>query len=450
MNVCMVSLGCDKNLVDSEEMLGVLSNRGFSIINDEREADVIIVNTCCFIEDAKKESIDMILEMAQYKETGRCKALIVSGCMAQRYKDDIVRDIPEADAVLGTSSTDKIFDVVEQVLKNGHAEAVADASRTPEFAGKTKRVITTGGYYEYLKIAEGCDKNCTYCAIPGMRGHYRSVPMEHLLNQAKYLAGAGTKELILVAQETTLYGLDLYGKKSLPELLRKLSAVDGIEWIRILYCYPEEITDELIDEIAANEKVVHYLDMPMQSAADPVLKRMARRTNQAELRAIVERLRAKVPDIALRTTLITGFPGETQEDFEETYRFVNEMEFDRLGVFTYSQEEGTPAASFEGQLDEEVKNFRRSEIMELQQEISFEKSAECVGKLFDVLIEGYMSEEDIYVGRTYKDAPGVDGSVFVKADRELMSGSIVPVRITGSNEYDLTGELEEEEDEFTE
>lgn len=450
MNVCMVSLGCDKNLVDSEEMLGVLSNRGFSIINDEREADVIIVNTCCFIEDAKKESIDMILEMAQYKETGRCKALIVSGCMAQRYKDDIVRDIPEADAVLGTSSTDKIFDVVEQVLKNGHAEAVADASRTPEFAGKTKRVITTGGYYEYLKIAEGCDKNCTYCAIPGMRGHYRSVPMEHLLNQAKYLAGAGTKELILVAQETTLYGLDLYGKKSLPELLRKLSAVDGIEWIRILYCYPEEITDELIDEIAANEKVVHYLDMPMQSAADPVLKRMARRTNQAELRAIVERLRAKVPDIALRTTLITGFPGETQEDFEETYRFVNEMEFDRLGVFTYSQEEGTPAASFEGQLDEEVKNFRRSEIMELQQVISFEKSAECVGKLFDVLIEGYMSEEDIYVGRTYKDAPGVDGSVFVKADRELMSGSIVPVRITGSNEYDLTGELEEEEDEFTE
>lgn len=450
MNVCMVSLGCDKNLVDSEEMLGVLSNRGFSIINDEREADVIIVNTCCFIEDAKKESIDMILEMAQYKETGRCKALIVSGCMAQRYKDDIVRDIPEADAVLGTSSTDKIFDVVEQVLKNGHAEAVADASRTPEFAGKTKRVITTGGYYEYLKIAEGCDKNCTYCAIPGMRGHYRSVPMEHLLNQAKYLAGAGTKELILVAQETTLYGLDLYGKKSLPELLRKLSAVDGIEWIRILYCYPEEITDELIDEIAANEKVVHYLDMPMQSAADPVLKRMARRTNQAELRAIVERLRAKVPDIALRTTLITGFPGETQEDFEETYRFVNEMEFDRLGVFTYSQEEGTPAASFEGQLDEEVKNFRRSEIMELQQEISFEKSAECVGKLFDVLIEGYMPEEDIYVGRTYKDAPGVDGSVFVKADRELMSGSIVPVRITGSNEYDLTGELEEEEDEFTE
>lgn len=450
MNVCMVSLGCDKNLVDSEEMLGVLSNRGFSIINDEREADVIIVNTCCFIEDAKKESIDMILEMAQYKETGRCKALIVSGCMAQRYKDDIVRDIPEADAVLGTSSTDKIFDVVEQVLKNGHAEAVTDASRTPEFAGKTKRVITTGGYYEYLKIAEGCDKNCTYCAIPGMRGHYRSVPMEHLLNQAKYLAGAGTKELILVAQETTLYGLDLYGKKSLPELLRKLSAVDGIEWIRILYCYPEEITDELIDEIAANEKVVHYLDMPMQSAADPVLKRMARRTNQAELRAIVERLRAKVPDIALRTTLITGFPGETQEDFEETYRFVNEMEFDRLGVFTYSQEEGTPAASFEGQLDEEVKNFRRSEIMELQQEISFEKSAECVGKLFDVLIEGYMPEEDIYVGRTYKDAPGVDGSVFVKADRELMSGSIVPVRITGSNEYDLTGELEEEEDEFTE
>ncbi len=450
MNVCMVSLGCDKNLVDSEEMLGVLSNRGFSIINDEREADVIIVNTCCFIEDAKKESIDMILEMAQYKETGRCKALIVSGCMAQRYRDDIVRDIPEADAVLGTSSTDKIFDVVEQVLKNGHAEAVTDASRTPEFAGKTKRVITTGGYYEYLKIAEGCDKNCTYCAIPGMRGHYRSVPMEHLLNQAKYLAGAGTKELILVAQETTLYGLDLYGKKSLPELLRKLSAVDGIEWIRILYCYPEEITDELIDEIAANEKVVHYLDMPMQSAADPVLKRMARRTNQAELRAIVERLRTKVPDIALRTTLITGFPGETQEDFEETYRFVNEMEFDRLGVFTYSQEEGTPAASFEGQLDEEVKNFRRSEIMELQQEISFEKSAECVGKLFDVLIEGYMPEEDIYVGRTYKDAPGVDGSVFVKADRELMSGSIVPVRITGSNEYDLTGELEEEEDEFTE
>lgn len=450
MNVCMVSLGCDKNLVDSEEMLGVLSNRGFSIINDEREADVIIVNTCCFIEDAKKESIDMILEMAQYKETGRCKALIVSGCMAQRYRDDIVRDIPEADAVLGTSSTDKIFDVVEQVLKNGHAEAVTDASRTPEFAGKTKRVITTGGYYEYLKIAEGCDKNCTYCAIPGMRGHYRSVPMEHLLNQAKYLAGAGTKELILVAQETTLYGLDLYGKKSLPELLRKLSAVDGIEWIRILYCYPEEITDELIDEIAANEKVVHYLDMPMQSAADPVLKRMERRTNQAELRAIVERLRTKVPDIALRTTLITGFPGETQEDFEETYRFVNEMEFDRLGVFTYSQEEGTPAASFEGQLDEEVKNFRRSEIMELQQEISFEKSAECVGKLFDVLIEGYMPEEDIYVGRTYKDAPGVDGSVFVKADRELMSGSIVPVRITGSNEYDLTGELEEEEDEFTE
>lgn len=442
MKIMFVSLGCDKNLVDTEMMLGLLQKKGFEFTDDEYEAEVIVINTCGFIHDAKQESVNTILAMAEHKEDGKCKALIVAGCLAQRYKEEIVKEIPEVDACLGTSSFDNIVEVVEGVLESKKAMVFEDINRLAVV--DEKRVITTGGYYEYLKIAEGCDKHCTYCAIPKIRGDFRSVPMEKLLEQANYLADCGVKELILVAQETTVYGTDLYGKKALPELLEKLSDIDGIEWIRILYCYPEEITDELIDTIARLPKVCHYLDIPIQSGCNKILKRMGRRTSREELVEIIGRLRAKIPDIALRTTLISGFPGETDEDHEETCAFVDEMEFDRLGVFTYSAEEDTPAANFDNQVDEEVKENRRDEIMELQQEIAYELAEAKIGRTFKVMIEGKVADENAYVGRTYMDAPGVDGYIFVNTDEELMSGDFVNVRVTGAVEYDLIGEIDYE------
>ena len=441
MKLLFVSLGCDKNLVDSEYMLGMLEKAGIEITDDENEADVVVVNTCCFIGDAKEESIHNILEMAELRKAGDIKALIVTGCLAQRYKEEVQTEIPEVDAIIGTTAIDAIVETLEDVLAGQGHNHIEDINRTPVY--DKSRIVTTGGHYAYLKIAEGCDKRCSYCIIPKVRGNYRSIPMESLLAEARKLVEFGAKELILVAQETTLYGKDLYGEKSLPRLLHELCKIDGLYWIRILYCYPEEITDELIETIRTEEKVCHYLDIPIQHASDNILKRMGRRTNQAELRDMIARLRERIPDICLRTTLITGFPGETQEDHEELMAFVDEMEFDRLGVFTYSAEEDTPAAEFEDQIEEEIKKDRQAEIMELQQEIAFEKAENAVGRTVLAMIEGRLPDENAYAARTYMDAPNVDGLVFVQTSRELMTGDFVKVKITGSYEYDLIGEIVE-------
>ena len=440
-----VSLGCDKNLVDTEKMLGVAGGLGVSFTDDETEADAILINTCCFIGDAKEESVNTILEMARYKEEGKCRALIVAGCLAQRYKQEIIDEIPEVDAILGTISYEEIGNVLtrlfgeEKEKKEEHISCFHDLKELPETA--KKRVMTTGGHYAFLKIAEGCDKRCSYCIIPYLRGPYRSVPMEQLLAEARELAENGVRELILVAQETTLYGKDLYGEKTLPKLLHELAQIPGIYWIRIQYCYPEEITDELIQAIKTEEKVCHYLDIPIQHASDRILKRMGRRTHKAELKERIGALRREIPDIALRTTFICGFPGETEEDHEELMEFVDEMEFERVGVFTYSAEEDTPAYSYPDQIPEEVKEERRADVMELQQEIAFEHCENMVGKVLDVMIEGKVADEPAYVGRTYMDAPNVDGLIFVNADEMLMSGDFVRVKVTGANEYDLIGEV---------
>lgn len=439
MKILFISLGCDKNLVDTEKMLGLLAKRGWEMTDDESQADVIIINSCCFIQDAKEESIQNILDMAEYKKTGSLKALIVTGCLAQRYRQEIIDEIPEVDAVLGTSSYDKIVEAVEEALAGNGAVIMSDLEALPEV--KEDRLITTGGHFAYLKIAEGCDKHCTYCIIPKIRGNFRSVPMEQLIKEAQYLAEQGVKELILVAQETTLYGKDLYGEKSLHKLLKELCKIDGIRWIRVLYCYPEEITDELIEVMKTEPKICHYLDLPIQHASDAILKRMGRRTSKQELIDIIGKLRREIPDICLRTTLITGFPGETQEQHEELMQFVDEMEFDRLGVFTYSAEEDTPAATMEGQIEEEVKLDRQAELMELQQEVAFDKAEEMIGKEVLVMIEGKVADENAYVGRTYKDAPNVDGLIFVNGDEELMSGDFAKVKITGAADYDLIGGL---------
>ena len=442
MKILFVSLGCDKNLVDTENMLGILKNKGFEFTDDEWEADIIAINTCCFIGDAKQESINTILEMAEHKKDARCKVLVVAGCLAHRYQDEIIKEIPEVDAFVGTSSYDKIADMINSVLEEkGISNFVEDANRMPMV--EADRIVTTPGYYEYLKIAEGCDKHCTYCVIPKVRGSFRSFPIEYLVNQTKKLVEGGVKEIILVAQETTLYGVDLYGKKSLPKLLHNLGLIEGLEWIRILYCYPEEINDELIEAIKNEPKVCHYLDMPIQHASDNILKRMGRRTSKQELTDIVAKLRREIPDIALRTTLITGFPGETDVDHEEVMQFIDECEFDRLGVFTYSREEDTVAAQMPDQIDEEIKEKYRDELMQLQQEISADRSAVMIGRIVRVMIEGFIPEDNTYVGRSYKDAPNVDGLVFVECDRELMSGDFIDVKITGSTEYDLIGTIVE-------
>lgn len=445
MNILFVSLGCDKNLVDTEVMLGLLAKHGHQMVDSEELADVIVVNTCCFIHDAKEESIQTILEMAEYKKEGTCKALIVTGCLAQRYKQEILDEIEEVDAVLGTTSYDKIVGAINEALCGHRSLELTDIDAIPEV--ESKRLITTGGHFAYLKIAEGCDKHCTYCIIPKIRGNFRSVPMERLLKEAESLVEQGVKELILVAQETTLYGKDLYGEKSLPKLLKELCKIRGLYWIRILYCYPEEITDELIQVIKEEDKICKYLDLPIQHASNDILKRMGRRTSKEQLIQIVEKLRKEIPDITLRTTLITGFPGETREQHEELMAFVDEMEFDRLGVFTYSPEEDTPAATFADQIDESVKEERQADLMELQQEIAFELAEDMIGKEVLVMIEGKVADENVYVGRTYKDAPNVDGLIFVESEEELMSGDFAKVKVTGALEYDLIGELT---DEFTE
>ena len=459
--IYLVSLGCDKNLVDSEIMLGLLSKEGYIITNELSEADYAIVNSCCFIGDAKEESINTIIEIGELKKEGKLKGLIVTGCLAQRYQSMITDELPEADAVIGTTAYDSIVSAIAEIkAKNGLPDKslfIEDLERLA--GGEEHRLVPAGEISSYIKIAEGCNKRCTYCIIPYIRGNYRSIPMETILKEAEELAKQGTKELLLVAQETTLYGVDIYGKKALPELVHELSKISGIEWIRLLYCYPEEITDEIIDAIKNEKKVCHYIDLPIQHSSDRILKRMARKTNQAELRERIARLRKEIPDITLRTTLITGFPGETEEDFKELYNFVDEMEFDRLGVFTYSAEEGTPAAEMEGQVAEEVKIARRNEIMELQQEISAEKAEGRIGKVYEVLVEGTVPVDSVngeafasimevnedgkkvYIGRTYMDAPDVDGQVFFESDYEIMSGELVEVEIIASDEYDLFGVL---------
>ena len=439
MKILFVSLGCDKNLVDSEVMLGLLREKNYEITDDDMQADVVVVNTCCFIGDAKEESITTILEMAELKKTANLKALIVTGCLAQRYQEEIRKEIPEVDAVLGTKSIEDICDAVEKALQGQVLEEFKDVNYLPIV--DTERINTTGGYYSYLKIAEGCNKCCTYCVIPKVRGEYRSVPMEKLITEAKQLARKGVEELILVAQETTMYGKDLYGEKSLHKLLRELCKIDGIRWIRILYCYPEEITDELIQVMKEEPKICHYLDMPIQHGTDKILKKMGRWTNKQEIKDIVAKLRKEIPDICLRTTLISGFPGETQEDHEELLEFVRELKFDRLGVFPYSAEENTAAADFDEQVPEECKIARRNEVMEVQQQIAFSAGEDMLYRKVLVLIEGKLPDEDVFIGRTYRDAPNVDGYIFVHSSRELISGEMVTVQVTDAKEYDLIGEV---------
>ena len=448
MNILMVSLGCDKNLCDSEAMLGLLAKHNYNITNDEQEADAIIVNTCSFIKDAMEESVNTVLEMAKLKQQN-LKYLIVTGCMAQRFKDEIFDEIPEIDACLGTSSFDKILDVIEELKARDGIEDAEEISVYDDIdrlatITESNKVITSGTFMGYLKIAEGCDKFCTYCVIPHIRGHYRSVPMEQLLKEAEYMASQGIEELVLVAQETTCYGKDLYGEKRLHVLVRELAKIDGIKWIRLMYCYPEELYDELIDCFKEEPKLLHYIDMPMQHSEDAILKRMGRRTDRASIEAVIGKLREAAPDIAIRTSLIAGFPGETQEEHEALMAFLDEQELDRVGVFTYSREDGTPAATFENQIDEETAEQWRNEIMELQQEISLDKNETFVGKIMQVIIEGYSSDDDVYVGRTYRDAPGVDGLVFVNCDYELMSGQIVDVRINEVGPYDMIGGIVDE------
>lgn len=442
MKLLMISLGCDKNLTNTEEMMGLFAKAGYSFTDDESEAEVIIVNSCCFIGDAKEESINTILQMAEFKEPlgGKCKILAVCGCLAQRYSEEIKKEIPEVDVIVGTSAYEDVVKAIDNALESKETQiCLKDISYLPNV--DTERLLSTGGHYAYLKIAEGCDKHCTYCIIPSLRGRYRSVPMEKLIKEAESLAAGGVKELILVAQETTLYGVDIYGEKKLHELLRKLNEVDGIKWIRLLYAYPEEITDDLIEAIAECDKVCHYIDMPIQSGSDNILKRMGRRTTASDIKAIVKRLRDRIPDICIRTTLIAGFPGETEEEHEETLAFVNEMEFERLGVFPYSQEEDTPAGKLDCQIDDEVKEARKEEIMLLQQEIVFEENDELVGRVLEAFVEGQVYGHDAFVARTYRDAPGIDSYIFIEGASSLMSGDIVEVRVTGANEYDLIGEL---------
>ena len=439
MNILFISLGCDKNLVDSEFMIGMLTKEGIELTDYEEEADIIIVNSCCFIGDAKEESINTILEMAEYRKNGNCKSLIVTGCLAQRYQDEIMKEIPEVDAILGTNSYDAIYDAVKETLNNKKYQNLHTLEGLPTL--HTKRVVTTGGHYAYLKISEGCNKNCTYCVIPSVRGRYRSVPMEDLVSQAKELVAGGVKELILVAQETTLYGIDLYGEKSLHLLLDELNKIDGLFWIRIMYCYPEEIDDKLIDSIIRNKKVCHYLDLPIQHCNDKILKRMNRKTTKQDIIDITNHLRERIPDITLRTTLICGFPGETEEAHEELMQFVNDMEFDRLGAFAYSPEEGTKACEMPDQVDEDTKADWQADVMELQEEVIFDKNETLKGIETYAFIEGKVADENAYIGRTYRDAPNVDGYIFINTDEELMTGDIVKVKVIGAYEYDLIGEI---------
>ena len=443
MKVVFISLGCDKNTVDTQQMAGMLQDSAaqYTFTDDEEEADIAVVNTCAFINSAKEESIGQILSLAERRKNGQLKALIVTGCLAQRYQEEIGKDIPEVDAVLGTTAEDQLGIVLDGILHGKSAPKVltADLDKVP--AKQSAPVLSLESPVGYLKIAEGCNKCCSYCVIPSLRGHYRSVPMEQVLEDAKTLLAGGVRELILVAQATTLYGVDLYGKKMLPELLRRLCLLGGVRWIRILYCYPEEITKELVEVVRSEPRIVPYFDMPIQHASDKILKAMGRRTNRKELEEIIGYIREQIPDVCLRTTLITGFPGETEEDHRELLSFVRRMKFDRLGVFTYSKEEGTPAAAMKNQVHPSTKKRRQKELMLLQQQIAFDAAEKMKDKVLDVIIEGKIADEDVYVGRTYKDIPGVDSNIFVETKRELMTGDFIKAKVTGADGYDLIGEI---------
>ncbi|WP_312071559.1 30S ribosomal protein S12 methylthiotransferase RimO [Anaerotignum propionicum] len=440
--VAFTSLGCDKNRVDSEVMLGILAQNGFQTIADEAEADIIVINTCCFIKDALDESIETILEMAEYKKTGKCKGLIVAGCLGQRYEKEFFDELPEVDAVIGTAAYESVAEVAADILKGKMGEKyLEDIDRPMEDTNGKLRILSTAPYFAYLKISEGCDNHCTYCVIPKLRGKHRSRTMESLVEEAKVLADNGVEELVIVAQDTSIYGRDLYGEPKLHDLLEELSKVDGIEWIRLLYCYPETLTQETIDEMARNEKICHYIDMPIQHGNDAVLKRMGRKSNQALIKEKVAALRGAMPDIAIRTTLIVGFPGETEEEFQDLVEFVEEMRFDRLGVFSYSQEEGTAAAIMENQIDEDLKEVRKETIMDIQKNIAASLCEKEVGKVVQVLVEGKLPEENIYCGRTRRDAPDIDGLVFLTAEEELYSGDFVTARIREAGDYDLMGDV---------
>jgi ribosomal protein S12 methylthiotransferase len=439
MKVAFVSLGCDKNLADSEHMLFLLKNNDMEIV-EEKDADVIIINTCCFIQSSLEESIQTILDCAKYKTEGNLKGLVITGCMSGRYKDEIRRDIPEVDTIVGINSYDKIVQAVKESV-SGNKTDIDDESITSLPDDGIGRISATGMPYDYLKIAEGCDKRCTYCAIPNIRGPYRSIPMDVLLKEARQMAESGITEINIVAQETTIYGIDIYGERKLPELLNEISKIDGIEWIRVLYTYPESIDDDFINCMASNSKIVHYIDMPIQHADDYILRKMGRRTSRADIVALVQKLRDKIPDISLRTTLISGFPGETDDMHDTTKKFIKEVRFDRLGVFAYSREEGTPAYDFPDQVPDEIKEKRKDELMLMQQVIAFEKNKNLIDTDIDVFVEGYLPEKNVYVGRTYRDAPDVDSYIFIKSDIELISGTIIKVHVTDSKDYDLYGEI---------
>ncbi len=437
MKIGMVSLGCPKNQTDAEIMLGILAEKGYEIVAEPQEAEAIIVNTCGFIDPAKQESIDAILEMAEYKKDGKCKILIASGCLAERYHEDIKNELPEVDAIVGAGDFDKIAEVIEKAAKGD--EICLFGHQNCEVAENLPRILTTPSYSAYLKIADGCDNNCTYCAIPMIRGHFKSRRIEDIVREAERLAESGVRELILIAQDTTRYGLDLYGEPRLDALLEKLCEIEGIHWIRVHYFYTEAITDSLIDVMAKNEKICHYIDMPIQHINNDILRRMARRTNKGEIIEKIEKIREKMPNASIRTSIIAGFPGETEEQFSELYEFVKEIRFDRMGVFAYSKEEGTPAANFEGQLEEDIKEARRDRLMILQQGISLEKNKAKIGRVLEVLCEGYDEENFMYFGRSYADSIDVDGTVYFATEDEVEIGAFVKVEILDADAYDLTG-----------
>lgn len=436
-NIGLVSLGCAKNQTDAETMLGILNSDGYNIVYDAEKADAIIVNTCGFIESAKQESINTLLEMAQYKD-GRCKLLIASGCLAERYSKEIAEEIPEVDAIIGTGDYDRIAEVIKNAAEGEMPIICGNPNRDPEEG--LPRILSTPSYTAYLKIAEGCSNNCTYCAIPMIRGKFRSRRPEAVIDEAKRLAESGVKELIIIAQDTTRYGTDIYGKPSLAGLLEKLVEVDGIEWIRVHYFYPEAVTDELIETMAKHEKICPYIDMPIQHINNEILRRMARRTNRAEIENRIKKLREKIPGCIIRTSIIVGFPGETEEQFNELYDFVKEIQFDRMGVFAYSQEEGTPAAGFENQIDEDIKQERLDALMTLQQGISLELNRAKIGSTVEVIAEGYDEDNFLFYGRSRGDSIDVDGKVYFGTENELEPGDIIKVKILDADEYDLTGQ----------
>ena len=432
----MISLGCPKNQVDAELMLAKLEQAGFEIVNDAFGADAVIINTCGFNEDAKREAIENILEMAQLKEDGEVKKVIVTGCLAQRYQQEVIEEIPEIDSIIGIGANENIAQICKDTIEG---KSIIDFPPKEELPLNGQRLLTTPQHWAYLKIAEGCSNCCTYCAIPKIRGRFRSRAMEDIIEEANALAQSGVKEIVVVAQDTTRYGLDIYDKLMLPTLLDKLCEIDGIEWIRLLYCYPDFLSDELIDTIAKQEKVLKYIDLPLQHADSEVLKMMNRTGSRQELTQLISKIRNRIPDVVIRTTFITGFPGETEQSFENLAEFVKEIKFDRLGCFAYSAEEGTPAAEFENQVDEGEKNHRGELIMQAQYDIFMDSNEQCIGKTFKVITEGYDAYSDSYHGRSYRDAPDIDSRVFFTCQNALQNGDFVDVQILGVKEYDLLG-----------